>query len=103
LWHKPKLNRVVKVNGRSALVLQCEFKSSRVVEVDVSAFDEANQLALAPTSSSCGGIPLQSHDAALGQFAMHLPRCHQQPHAILVYESSAGKLRTDENTMHKSC
>jgi hypothetical protein len=48
LRRKPKLNRVVEIGGRGASALRLEVKSSRVVEVDESAFDEANQLALAP-------------------------------------------------------
>jgi hypothetical protein len=42
LQHKLKLNRVIVVGGRGASALQREVKSSRVVEVDDSAFDEAN-------------------------------------------------------------
>jgi hypothetical protein len=36
LQHKPKLNRVVEVDGRGASMLHREVKSSRVVEVDVA-------------------------------------------------------------------
>jgi hypothetical protein len=36
LRHKPKLSRVVEVNGRGASMLQRKVKSSRVVEIDVA-------------------------------------------------------------------